>query len=253
MFILHLTLIKKGELMKKTRLFKVLSIIMSIVIALIILVPGIIYALPSPPWAEMYSYDTVDCSEDPYIKQYLLNMGYDTRWYMNTTAYYVRRTMYQDAVFHIHTHGWINGGRVQCVSGTQLSAKSVPSQDYNYSLQATYGNSTDKLKYTRLTYWAACHSAEYSSTYGDLDNYCYYTLGVDSTVAFWGVRKSPYAIYFDKMFYYCAKQDNNVAASLLLAEYATKQKWPDKPKEGHYDYRYYGGSIKLKPASYGTY
>lgn len=61
------------------------------------------------------------------------------------------------------------------------------------------------------------------------------------------------ATYFDKMFYYCAKQDNNVAASLLLAEYATKQKWPDKPKEGHYDYRYYGGSIKLKPASYGTY
>ena len=135
----------------------------------------------------------------------------------------------------------------------EISAKSVPSQDYNYSLEARYGSTTDKLKYTRLTYWAACHTAEYSSTYGDLDNYCYYTLGVDSTVAFWGLRGLESGPYFDKVFYNCAKQNNTISASLLLAEYATKNQWPDWPKEGHYDYRCYGGSIKLIPASYGTY
>lgn len=237
--------------MKKFKSSKILLIIVSTILALIILVPGIIYALPSPPWAEMYSYSDPGYGEDSYIKQYLLDMGYDARWYQNTHAYYVRRTMYQDAVFHIHTHG--APGVVLCGSGTQISAKSVSSQDYNYSLEARYGSTTDKLKYTRLTYWAACHTAEYNSTYGDLDNYCYYTLGVDSTVAFWGPRGHTTGSYFDKMFYYCAKQNNTIQAALLLAEYATKNQWPDIPKEGHYDYRYYGGSIKLIPASYGTY
>jgi len=240
--------------MKKTILSKVLLIIALIIMVLIMIVPGIIYALPSPPWAEMYSYDAVDCSEDPYIKQYLLDMGYDARWYMNTTAYYVRRTMYQDAVFHIHTHGWLHGGRVQCASGTQISAKSVPSQNYNYSLEARYGSSTDKLKYTRLTYWAACHSAEYSSTYGDLDNYCYYTLGVDSTVAFYQLRYSPYCIYFDKRFYYWAKQGYTIQAALQNAQADTTDRWPSVPKTNNYDWRCFGGTGKyLRPASYGTY
>lgn len=239
--------------MKKFKSSKILLIIILVILVLIISVPGIIYALPNPPWAEMYSYSDPGYGDDSYIKQYLLDMGYDTRWYQNTHAYYVRRTMYQDAVFHIHTHGGSGGGYVACGSGTQISAKSVPSQDNNYSLEARYGGTTDKLKYTRLTYWAACHSAEYNSTYGDLDNYCYYTLGVDSTVAFWGLRVQPYCTYFDKVFYNCAKQNNNIQASLLLAEYATSNQWPDTPKESHYDYRYYGGSIKLIPASYGTY
>lgn len=239
--------------MKKTILSKVLLIIALIIMVLIMVVPGIIYALPNPPWAEMYSYSNPGYGEDSYIKQYLLDMGYDARWYQNTHAYYVRRTMYQDAVFHLSAHG--APGRMILrydPNGTQISAKSVPSQDYNYSLEALYGNSTDKLKYTRLTYWSGCHSAEYSSTYGDLDNYCYYTLGVDSTVAFYGTQTLPYCAYFDKMFYYYAKQDNTIQAALLLAEYVTKNKY-GKPKEGYYDYRYYGGSKKLIPASYGTY
>jgi len=40
--------------MKKTILSKVLLIIALIIMVLIMIVPGIIYALPSPPWAEMY-------------------------------------------------------------------------------------------------------------------------------------------------------------------------------------------------------
>jgi len=239
--------------MKINGLSKVLSAIALVTATLIILVPGVIYALPSPPWAEMYSYDDPGYGYDYYIKQYLLSMNYDTRWYQNTHAYYVRRTMYQDAVFHIHTHGYVYGGYVACGSNTKLSAKSVPSQNNNYSLEARYGSTTDKLKYTRLAYWAACHTAEYNSTYGDLDNYCYYTLGVDSTVAFWGPRGHTSGSYFDKKFYYCAKYGNSIASSLLYAEYATKNNFPQWPKEGHYDYRYYGGSIKLKPAAYGTY
>lgn len=240
--------------MKKTRLPKVLSIILLIIMVLIVVMPGVIYALPSPPWAEMYYYDNPGPGYENDIKQYLLNMGYDARLYKNTHAYYVRRTMYQDAVFYLHAHG--APGRMILrfdPNGTQISAKSVPSQDYNYSLEARYGSTTDKLKYTRSTYWAGCHTAEYSSTYGDLDNYCYYTLGVDSTVAFWGARGHTSGSYFDKIFYYYAKQNNTVSASLLLAEYVTKNQYPQWPKEGHYDYRYYGGSIRLIPASYGTY
>lgn len=239
--------------MGKNRLLKVLSVIVLLAIILIILVPSVIYALPSPLWAEMYSYSVPGYGHNSDIKQYLLNMSYDARWHKNTHAYYVRKTMYKDAIFHIHSHGYQYGGYVACGPNTKLSAKSVPSQNNNYSLEARYGNTADKLRYTRLTYWAACHSAEYNSTYGDLDNYCYYTLGVDSTVAFWGIRGHDSGSYFDKMFYYCAKYGNSVASSLLYAEYATKNNFPQWPKEGHYDYRYYyGGNKKLIPAGYGT-
>jgi hypothetical protein len=240
--------------MKKAILNKVLLII-TLIIILIMALPCTIYALPSPPWAEIYSYSDPGNGSCSSIKQYLLDIGYDARWYIGTSAYYVRRTMYQDAVFYITTHG--EPGRVKCglESGivTHISAKKVPSDNYNYSLEAGFGSTTDKLKYTRLTYWAACHSAENSSTYGDLDNYCYYTLGVDSTVAFWGTRQPPYCTYFDKRFFYWAKQGYTVIEALDKARIDTGNKFPKIPKEDNYDYRCYGGSTKLVPAKYGTY
>ena len=233
--------------MNKTKLFKVLLLSVVLIIGLSQLVYAA--ALPSPPWSECYWYSDPGAASVFNINHNLHYIGYDARVYGNTHAYYVRRTMYKDAVFYIHTHGYAEGGRVKCANDTKISALMVLGDDSNYSLQARYGDTTDKLKWTKLTYWAACHTAESSSKYGDLDNYCYWILGVDSTVAFNGIRDVINGPYFDDRFFvYAALSGYNVRDALNRAKNDAVNKYGYAP-----NYVCMGGGVKIKPPSYGNY
>ena len=181
--------------MNKSKLFKVL-------IVSVVLIAGateLAYAAgpANPPWSECYWFTyPVGPGGIFEINHYLHYVGYDARVYGNLTADWVRRTMYKDAVFAIVAEGY--PGRVMCKNGmTQISAKIVPSEDFNYSLEAAFANTTDKLKWCRIIYWGSCESARYSSKYGDLNDYSV-TLGADASVGFKGIIDNDCATTFER-------------------------------------------------------
>ncbi len=239
--------------MNKNKLFKVL--LMSVI--LIIGVSTLVYAaaLPSPPWSECYWFNSPGVGPTYDINHFLHYVGYDARVYGNLTAYWVRRTMYKDAVFYIKTHGvGDEGGRVWCANGTRISAKIRPNDNYNYSLEAAFANTTDKLKWCRLVYWGGCYTAKNSSKYGDLNDYSAMTLGADSSVGFKEGRYVDWGTTFDRRVfdYLIYNGGNTIKNSCEMAKDYTYNVHGSYGGVDKYEIRGYT-TEKILPVDYGDF
>lgn len=151
------------------------------------------------------------------IQTSLNNMGYTANRYADTHAYYVRRTMDQDKVFAIVTHG--APGYVVCGDGTTMSAKAVPDNDDNYSLAAWFG--ADKLEGMLFAYYGACDSADTSSTYGNLLTYTTDTLGAQCALGFEESVYDSHATYYEAKLFSYLEKGYSVNLSNILARSAT--------------------------------
>ncbi|MBQ2857417.1 MAG: hypothetical protein IJE78_09915 [Bacteroidaceae bacterium] len=152
------------------------------------------------------------------IQSSLQNMGYTANRYADTHAYYVRRTMHQDKVFAIVTHG--SPGRVYCGENTTMSAAAVSNDDANYSLAAWFGR--DSLQGVSFVYYGACQSANTDSSYGNLLTYTTTgLLGAKSALGFTENVWDPHTAYYEgKLFSYLGN-GYSVNLSNILARSAT--------------------------------
>jgi len=238
--------------MNKTKLFKVLLLSVVLIIGLSQLVYAA--ALPSPPWSECYWFNDPGVGPTYDINHFLHYVGYDARVYGNVHAYYVRRTMYKDAVFYIKTHGYSSGGRVLCANNTKISAKMVLGDDSNYSLEAAFANTTDKLKWCRLVYWGSCYTAKNSSKYGDLNDYSAMTLGADSSVGFKEGRYVDWGTTFDRRVfdYLIYNGGNTIKNSCEMAKDYTYDVHGSYGGVDKYEIRGYT-TEKILPVGYGDF
>lgn len=152
------------------------------------------------------------------IKSSLNSLGYTTNRYVNVHAYYVRRTMNEDKVFAIVSHG--APGRVVCKDGsTTMSASAVNSDNNNYSLAAWFNSGA--LSGMKFAYYGACQTARTSATYGNLLTYTTGTLGASCALGFYDSVSSAKATYYEgKLFQYLAS-GYTVARANNMAHVAT--------------------------------
>lgn len=226
----------------KKKLFMVIA-------ALITLFTLTTVASAAGPLCEIYwmsSSDGVGPGGTSTIQTYLNDIGYNAKRYENTSAYYVRRTMDDDAVFVIVSHGL--PGRASCYGGTTVSAYAVSSDDDNYSLAAAFD--PDDLEKIRFAYYGTCYSAATDSTYGKLTSYTI-SLGARSTLGFVEAVSDAHATYFEKRLFYHLKAGNNVNTSKNLALSDTYSYYGDY---GNVDSAQTLGylSTKITPAAYGN-
>lgn len=156
------------------------------------------------------------------IKSYLSNLGYSANRYANTHAYYVRRTMNNDKVFAIVSHG--APGRVFCKDEqTTVSANSVSSDSDNYSLAANFGSNA--FSGMKFAYYGACQTAKTDSTYGNLLTYTTGTLGAKCALGFDKSVMQTQATYYEKKLFQYLAGGYTVSKSNNLAQTATYNKY----------------------------
>ncbi len=148
------------------------------------------------------------------IQSYLQNTGYSTTRSANQSALNIRNSIGQNKIIHIWAHG--QAGAQTCANSTYLTA------DYNNPTIYYALNYYTSLPSCKLIFFEGCSTANYSNTYGDLDNYAYYSKGVDSTIAYsntiyvtsegWGCT------YFSMMVYsYACNNSYNISNATTSA------------------------------------
>lgn len=162
----------------------------------------------SPPLTEAYGYSYPD-GLDTYFytfqaNRWLLYLGYNNKIYRNVHAYYVRRTMGNDAVFIFNGHG--APGRLVCWDGyryTTVSANAVYWDNNNYSLQAAFQGTTE-LYDLKLAVFMGCNTGDPDAVYGDLAVKSA-QLGIDVAMT-WvdNLRAGISDFYLQQFFYYAA-------------------------------------------------
>ena len=156
------------------------------------------------------------------IQSCLTDLGYTANRYSDTHAYYVRRTMHQDKVFAIVSHG--APGLVVCRDGvTTMSASAVSSDDNNYSLAAWFGSGN--LNGLLFAYYGGCETAVTSSTYGNLLNYTTDFLRASSALGFSKTVYDPYTGYYEGRLFEYLKSGYSVSSANILARSATYNKY----------------------------
>lgn len=147
-----------------------------------------IFLLLQPAYALGGNVGVYDFSQTPQIPSNALTIasyfnfvGFSATSYYNSNASSVRSSLYGQKIAHINGHG--GPGVITCGynGATKIKATGTSDSTY-YSLSDTYGGTG--LPTTKFIFFDGCSTSQYSSTYGDLDNYCYYSLGVDSTLAY---------------------------------------------------------------------
>lgn len=151
------------------------------------------------------------------IESSLRSMGYTTNRYQDTNAFYVRQAMSNDTVFAIVSHG--AEGRIACDDGTTISAKTVLSDDKNYSLEA-YFNNLD-FNSMKFAYYGACSSAGTDSEYGNLLSYTTSTLGASSALGFHEIVYDPEVGYFEETLFKRLARGDSVSLAASAAKLAT--------------------------------
>ncbi|MBA7484647.1 hypothetical protein ES707_20177 [subsurface metagenome] len=193
-----------------------------VVFIMIFTVTGVVYA---SPLSEIYWMSASGAGVGPggtaAIQTYLNNVGYNAKRYQDTSAYYVRRTMNNDVVFAIVTHG--NPGRVYCNGGTTVSANIVLNDDDNYSLEARFGSGD--FNGMKFAYYGACYTARTDSTYGNLLQYTTATLGAKSALGFYNAVSDAHATYFETKLFYKLCQGSTLANARSYALTATYDKY----------------------------
>lgn len=173
------------------------------------------------------------------IRRSLNNMGYSANMYVNTHAYYVRRTMDEDKVFSIVSHG--NAGYVVCADNTTMSAWAVNSDDNNYSLAAWFDRGA--LSGMKLAYFGACYSAASSPVYGNLITYATGTLGAQCAIGYKESVDTNLATLYEVNLFQNLEKGYTVYSADVLAKKAVKD-----------SYQRYGGvdSATIAGNSYGV-
>lgn len=152
------------------------------------------------------------------IESCLDNLGYTANRYANTDAYYVRRTMNNDKIFAIISHG--APGRVVCKNGiTTVSANSVATDNNNYSLAACFGSNA--FNGMLFAYYGACQTAATDATYDNLLSYTTGTLGARSALGFQLSVNNSQATYFEAKLFEYLEDGNTVYTACGLARSAT--------------------------------
>lgn len=211
------------------------------------------YALPL---AETYWFTNLGIGGASNINSYLDNMGYNGNIYCNSGAYYVRRTMDDDAVFAYVGHGYRTGGILLCTdSASYISAYNIVGDYDNYSLQYAFAGTTNKLKNIRLAYYGACWSDKYSPTYGQLTTYTTNTLGALSSIGFSDEVFDPVVSYFETKVFLYLDLGQTVSTAVGNAIIATKsyygQELWNQSQVGSLQVRG-NGDTRLEPAAYGN-
>lgn len=156
------------------------------------------------------------------IHSYLTELGYSSYRYADVHAYYVRRTMNQDKVFAIVSHGV--PGRVVCKDGvTTMSAYAVDEDDNNYSLAAWFGSGN--LNGMLFAYYGGCQTALTDEKYGNLLSYTTDFLGASSAIGFSKSVYNSYATYYEEKLFQHLKRGYDVNTSNTLARAATYSKY----------------------------
>lgn len=158
----------------------------------------------SKPLAEIYWISTSNGGVGPggsaSIQSYLNDMTYNAKRYANTRAYYIRRTMNDDVVFAVVSHG--APGRIYGANNPNaqtVSAKIVKNDDDNFSLQAKF--SSGAFSNMKFAYYGACQTARTSSTYGNLLTYTTSTLGAKSALGFYNNVLNTTATYYEEQLF----------------------------------------------------
>lgn len=151
------------------------------------------------------------------IQSSLAIAGYNAKRYQNTHAYYVRRTMDDDIVFAIVTHG--SPGRVYCDNLTTMSGSAVVNDDYNYSLAAFFG-SGDLYK-MKFAYYGTCRSARTDPVYGNLPLYTTKNLSAKCALGFDEDILDAHATYFESELFKNLSDGEMVVVAANAAKAAT--------------------------------
>lgn len=229
----------------------------------IILLFSMIWTAYANPLSELYTQDAPDgVGVGPMVGVGIrLNQGgYDSHLYNNTTAYYVRRTMHQDAIFHCYSHGLAFypgnagdlGGGMQCENNTWLTAES---SSYNnaYSLEAKFANTSYKLKDCRFAFFDGCDTGATSSRFGNIVSYAHNTLYADVALGFdETIYVAPNQVFCDTFYEESLINGKTISLSTALAIDEVTNSWSGGM--GMCSWVFSGNTnIYLIPASYGTY
>jgi len=190
----------------------------------------------------------------------LNGMGYSTTLDNNSAyAWTPRDVIGQDAVFFIFTHG--APGLLQG-NGNTLFTAYESSNNYAYSIQYKYKNTSNKLRYVRFAVMGGCDTGFWGSTYGDfpsiLTNY-----GVDSHITFRGTifqmwinnEDKGAGYYFNNLFWYLS-QNYDVYQSDMYARrdvYNAIGEYAGTNNSSIGGANAYPTGVKLIPAGYGSY
>ena len=207
----------------------------------------------SGPLAESY-YITSDPGVGPCnsIYSYLNSSGYNAYLYHDRTAYQVRSTMQNDAVFTIWGHA--RAGLIRCYSDTFLTARINYNHDEYYSLESAFAGTSNKLYKIRFAYFAGCKTGNTDATNTNLGNLITYTtstLGAKCALGFGESIGIPsQAKYGAKLFERLYAGDTVLTATAKAAAYTLQEQGA---YNGHNSHLYSGnGNITLIPAAYGN-
>lgn len=202
---------------------KIFSLVLAI--GLLLGITSTVYAASGTCEVFYFTYtNSVGEGGSASIQSSLSNLGYTANRYADTHAFYVRRTMNNDKVFAIVSHG--APGRVVCKDGaTTMSAKAVSSDSDNYSLAAYFGSKD--FNGMKFAYYGACKTALTDSTYGNLITYTTDTLGASCALGFTENVSNKQATYYETQLFKYLESGNSVADANTLACSATYSKYKD--------------------------
>lgn len=212
-----------------------------------------IIASSTGPLAESY-YITGNPGIGPCnsIVSYLNSSGYNSLLFYDRTAYQVRSTMQNDAVFTIWGHA--AAGKVHCYSSTYLTARINYDRDDYYSLESAFAGTTNKLKKIRFAYFAGCKTGNTDATgesIGNLLTYTTGTLGAKCALGFGdNILIKAQSYYGEKLFERLKEGDTVLTATSKAASYTLQQYGA---YGGHDSHLYSGnGNTTLVPAAFGN-
>jgi len=188
------------------------------------------------------------------INKSIGEMGYDAKKWYRTSAYYVRRTMGQDAIFLIMNHA--NSGFVACENAgtvTYLSANSTP-LSYAYSLQNKFQGTTE-LYDLRFAAFVGCNTALTDTTgngFGNLRDMAS-SLGVDTVMAFTNTIDYNQANFFMKRFYAYANNGMTINDAYYAALNECTGIWHELEDVAKYASLLGYPQDTLDPAAYGVH
>lgn len=210
------------------------------------------------PLAELYWQTDPGQDQTDEARDYLDLAGYDANIYGNTSAYYVRRTMDDDAVCLVYGHGFAiygsttnYGGGMRSQNGTYVTAESS-SYSWAYSLQAKFANTSNKLDDVRFMFFDGCNTGHTNPHYfGNLVTYAR-GLWADCVLGFDDIiYRGPNMVFVETLF------DDTCTNNRTIATGAANALW-----DAYYAYgNFYGlntwvwagsNNILIEPAAYGN-
>lgn len=247
------------------RLKKKITLLLSTLLVLMLCIVSVTQAAQqNPPLYESYGYTYPPQYPSTWstvsgIQPLLSYSGYNSKAWINTSAYYVRRTMGDDAVFFIFGEG-LPGfvAAWDLYNYTKLSANST-SDNSAYSLQYRFQGTTE-LNDLKLAVYMACRTALTDNTtadgtpaYGNLLNMSS-SLGVDLSIGWQADIASPMIDDYAHQFFNIISYGGSVQ---FAHDSAVAALWAEWGWDGNADSELFVGSanpsnLVIYPAGYGS-